>query len=339
VTIFLVISVIFILVIFWPERGLWFHWKRYRTNKEKILIEDALKHIHESESRNIPCTINSLAGFLFIKREKALDILNRLGELRMVNFSENRYSLTDTGQSHARRILRVHRLLELYFADQTGLSKKQWHLEAEKQEHYLPETDVEEIDKLLGKPAYDPHGDPIPTPEGVIPPDRGLPFNKFHSGELVEITHIEDEPQSMYELIVDNNLDLGSQVKIISINNNIKIESAGTNIEIPIAAASQITARKITESEYFQGPFDTLNSLNIGEEGEVIQLSNSLIGQQRRRLMDLGVVPGSVITPELKSVTGNPTAYNIRGASIALRTEQSKQIYIKKNLKEYDAKS
>jgi DtxR family Mn-dependent transcriptional regulator len=73
----------------------------------------------------------------------------------------------------------------------------------------------------------------------------------------------------------------------------------------------------------------TLSSLKHGEKAEVSHIDRSCRGTQRRRLMDLGVVPGTVITMEMTSAGGDPRAYNIRGALIALRKEQADLINIK----------
>jgi DtxR family Mn-dependent transcriptional regulator len=60
----------------------------------------------------------------------------------------------------------------------------------------------------------------------------------------------------------------------------------------------------------------------------VLGISKALRGQQRRRLMDLGVVPGTEIIAEMRSASGDPTAYQIKGASIALRKELADRIYL-----------
>lgn len=70
----------------------------------------------------------------------------------------------------------------------------------------------------------------------------------------------------------------------------------------------------------------SLNNLPVGSVGIVKSLSNS--GVSRRRLLDLGLIPNSVVTTERQSPAGNPTAYNIRGAIIALRSEEAKNVII-----------
>lgn len=71
-----------------------------------------------------------------------------------------------------------------------------------------------------------------------------------------------------------------------------------------------------------------LTDLPLGESACVVALAAGLRGQERRRLLDLGLLPGTVVTPELRSPGGDPTAYLIRGATIALRAEQARQIRV-----------
>ena len=77
-----------------------------------------------------------------------------------------------------------------------------------------------------------------------------------------------------------------------------------------------------------EGKFRSLSELKIGEKGKVLGIAKSLRGQQRRRLMDLGVVPGTEVEVEMKSLWNDPVAYRIRGATIALRKNQTDKIYL-----------
>jgi DtxR family Mn-dependent transcriptional regulator len=79
---------------------------------------------------------------------------------------------------------------------------------------------------------------------------------------------------------------------------------------------------------------EKMNSLAIGEQAEVLALAPSLRGAERRRMMDLGLLPGTLVRAEYTSAGGDPVAYRIRGALIALRAEQAGQIIIQKSGRE-----
>lgn len=73
-----------------------------------------------------------------------------------------------------------------------------------------------------------------------------------------------------------------------------------------------------------------LNGLGIGEQGEVVNISNDCQDKARHRLLDLGILPGTMMTAELVSPSGDPTAYRVRGSLIALRREQACWITVKR---------
>jgi DtxR family transcriptional regulator, Mn-dependent transcriptional regulator len=74
-----------------------------------------------------------------------------------------------------------------------------------------------------------------------------------------------------------------------------------------------------------------LTDLPLGETAEVIKISPNCRGAERRRFMDLGILPGTPITAEMRSPSGEPTAYRIRGPIIALRPNQANHIYVKQS--------
>jgi DtxR family Mn-dependent transcriptional regulator len=77
-----------------------------------------------------------------------------------------------------------------------------------------------------------------------------------------------------------------------------------------------------------EGRFERLSALGLGSRGRVIGISSACRRAERRRLLDLGIVPGTVIAPEMVSPSGDPTAYRVRGAVIALRREQADLVHI-----------
>jgi DtxR family Mn-dependent transcriptional regulator len=95
-----------------------------------------------------------------------------------------------------------------------------------------------------------------------------------------------------------------------------------------------IAARNLTVEPLAVGDVDAaierLDVLQPGEEGVVVRLAGQVQGPQRRRMLDLGIVPGTVIRAELSSASGDPVAYRIRGAVIALRRVQAQAILIRR---------
>jgi len=239
--------------------------------------------------------------------------------------------LTTEGRSYALRIIRIHRLWERYLADETGVSAIEWHQEAEKQEHILTGADADELAAKMGDPVYDPHGDPIPTASGGLPPKKGKPLTDLAEGEFGSIIHLEDEPATIFAQLVAEGLNPGMQIRVLEkTSKRIYFIADGDEIVLAPVVAANVTIVPLAKEEITDGPPDSLTSLNIGEAGKVTGISKACRGQQRRRLMDLGVIPGTVITAKMRSAGGDPTAYDIRGATIGLRNQQAEMIHIRR---------
>lgn len=299
--------------------------------KERILIEDALKHIHECEYRKQAPTAESLAGALSIGLEQAGELLARLESSELAGMEEGRYRLTAQGREYALHVIRAHRLYETYLARETGFSEKEWHHEAERKEHALSDAEMERMARRLGDPRFDPHGDPIPTPAGELPPLSGVSLLECPGGWEGRIAHIEDEPESVYAGIVGSGLAPGMRVRLAEIDGDVvRLNAEGRTIELSKPMAALITATELESGEQFDESISRLSNLNMGERASILGLSPACRGAERSRLLDLGVVPGTVVEMDMLSPSGNPAAYRIRGASIALRRNQAERILIKK---------
>jgi len=318
-------------VIFWPEIGLIWRWRQGKRDTERIFIEDALKQLYDQEYKDQMSTLESLSGALGISRDHTARLLARLQALELIESRGSGFILTAAGRSYALRVIRVHRLWERYFADETGLAETDWHKQAELREHETTPEEAEALARQMGNPVRDPHGDPIPTSNGELPPRRGIPLTDLASGEMARIIHIEDEPGELYAQLVAQGLYPGMQLRVLDKSaQRLRFVAEGEEIVLAPVAATNVTVLPLPKEQEMAGPYETLNSLEIGESGVVLGIAKSCRGLQRRRLLDLGIIPGTTISAELRSASGNPTAYNIRGATIALRNEQANLIHIKR---------
>jgi DtxR family Mn-dependent transcriptional regulator len=235
----------------------------------------------------------------------------------------------------------VHRIWESYLADETGVAQADWHNEADWIEHQVTPEDTEKLAAQMGNPVYDPHGDPIPTVEGELPPPRGQALNCLKEGNLARIIHIEDEPRSIYEQLVVLGLYPGMQVYVTDVEEGrITFAADGEERVLTPLFASQITVEMVSGKAPATRKYSLLSSLDIGESAEVAGISPNCRGQQRRRLMDLGIVPGSLISAEIKSASGDPVGYRVMGTTIGIRKQQADMIFIHKEneqIHEYSA--
>ena len=321
--------ILVVTLVFFPQKGFIARiWRRKNINK-KVLIEDALKHLYNCEYSGIGCTLISIAGKLSISEDESITLVAKLENIGMINSNQDTLRLTEEGRSYALRIIRIHRLWEKYLADETGLDEREWHHSAEEYEHKLTLNDAETLAAQIGNPVFDPHGDPIPSSSGDIPDKTGKPLTDLQFGEFASIIHIEDEPDAVYQQLVAEGLYPGMQVRMLeSTRERVKFTANGEECVLAPLFAKNITVAPIKFEKPVEGRFKFLSSLKVGESGTVLGISKALRGQQRRRLMDLGVVPGTEILVEMRSVGGDPTAYRIKGALIALRKKQAERIYL-----------
>lgn len=314
---------------FFPEKGLIARIRQRNTISKRVLIEDALKHLYNCEYNNVSCTLNSVAGKLSISEDDAAELITKLEDMGLLFSQHETLQLSSEGRSYALRIIRFHRLWEKYLADETGVDEHEWHHSAEEHEHKLTPFDADVLAAQIGNPVFDPHGDPIPSSSGDIPEKSGKPLTDLKFGEFASIIHIEDEPDAIYRQLIAEGLYPGMQVRMMESNKErIRFTANGEECVLAPLFAKNITVAPIKFEKTVEGKFKSLSSLKIGERGTVLGISKALRGQQRRRLMDLGVVPGTEITAELKSASGDPIAYQVKGASIALRKELADRIYL-----------
>jgi DtxR family Mn-dependent transcriptional regulator len=314
---------------FFPEKGLIAKMRRSKTISKRVLIEDALKHLYNCEYNNVSCTLNSVAGKLSISENDAAELITKLEDMGLLFSQHETLQLSSEGRSYALRIIRVHRLWEKYLADETGVDEREWHHSAEEYEHKLTPSDADILAAQIGNPVFDPHGDPIPSSAGDIPEKSGKALTDLKFGEFASIIHIEDEPDAIYRQLIAEGLYPGMQVRMMESNKErIRFTANGEECVLAPLFAKNITVAPIKFEKTVDGKFKNLSSLKIGEKGTVLGISKALRGQQRRRLMDLGVVPGTEIIAEMRSASGDPTAYQIKGASIALRKELADRIYL-----------
>ncbi|MDP6618417.1 MAG: iron dependent repressor, metal binding and dimerization domain protein [Nitrospinota bacterium] len=316
-------------ILFWPVRGIFRRCLRAFRATGRVQTEDALKHLYDCEHRQIPCTLYSLCGALNISGNRAADLLARLEELEWVTPADGGYRLMPDGRSYALRVVRVHRLWERFLSDRTGLGATEWHHEAERREHTTSPEEADALATRMGNPRFDPHGDPIPTAPGDVPPPLGRPLTELAVGELAAVVHVEDEPQAVHAQLVAESLHPGMRVRVLETHpQRIRFEAdAEEHVLAPVVAAN-LSVMPLAGEQKMAGPFARLSGLEPGQRAEVVGISRVCRGPERRRMLDLGIIPGTAVKAELRGPGGDPTAYRIRGAVIALRRQQSDLIHV-----------
>jgi DtxR family transcriptional regulator, Mn-dependent transcriptional regulator len=305
----------------------WYH--RRQSFHARQRSEDALKHLFEQEYRGRHGSLASLKGALRLPDGPVLALVARMQALDLVRARGQEFDLTPAGERLALQIVRAHRLLERYFADEARLPLKQVHAAAERREHSLSAEEVERLSADLGHPTYDPHGDPIPTREGAVPPASGTPVTSWPSETTGRIVHLEDEPPISFAQILAEGLRVGQVVRVIEQTAARVVLTDGENeFRLAPAVAANVFLAAAPEASEAPGVI-RLPDLPEHTHAEVIGLDEACQGFSRRRLMDLGFTEGAHIEAVLKTFAGDPRAYRIRGTVVAVRRDQAVHVVVR----------
>jgi len=301
-----------------------------KQSQRQIEIEDALKHFLACEEAGNALSSDSLSGVLQIRREDAALVLGEMRERTLAEPKGDVWCLTEKGKQLALEMVRRHRLYETFLAREKGVPADQWHSKADAEEHRMDDHATNALANRLGNPRFDPHGDPIPTREGDLPMASRVSLVEWDVSEPAMIDHIEDEPVSMYRKLVSLGLHAGMvlrEMKSID-GGGLQISVEGRTIEVSSELLGMIHVVELPEEEEMPDGIRRLSELKVGEEGVVYGLSASCYGPERRRLLDLGIVPGTLIRCEFQSPFSSPHAYFVRGTLFGFRDEQAEKILL-----------
>lgn len=323
-------SILLLAAIFVPRYGLLTLYKDWRSAKEREQLEDALKHLLDREQGGRHASPESLAGTLDLPRAKITRLISDMESQGLLETHGSQLHLTAEGTRWAMHVVRAHRLWERYLADEARMPLSQIHNAAQKREHTLTKSQLDELDAALGHPTRDPHGDPIPTREGKMPSAESQPITAWQAEGPVRIVHIEDEPAIAYEQILAAGLRLGQVIRIIERTpGRIVLSDGETEYRLAPTVAANVGVTPLPESEIAKTNAVPLAALTQDQRGEIVSLDDSVQGFTRRRFLDLGLTPGTMIYPELGNFFGDPRAYRVRGTLIALRKDQAAQIWVR----------
>lgn len=161
-----------------------------------------------------PITTKALADRFGTTQANVSETVKRLAALDLVRYE--RYKpvvLTARGSELALAMVRRHRLVESFLVTTLGYDWNEVHDEAERLEHAVSDTMIERIDALLGHPTADPHGDPIPRPDGtMVRPARTIRLQDAAAGDYTVVRISDDEPDVLDRLGVH---DIGPGTEIL----------------------------------------------------------------------------------------------------------------------------
>ena len=207
-------------------------------------LEDYLKVIYVLEANGEKATTTAIAQALDVSNASVTNMLKKLAGMNLiVHESYKGAELSPAGKKIALEILRHHRLLELYLKEVMGYSWDEVHEEAEKLEHHISEQFEDRIAELLNHPTHDPHGDPIPSKDGVMPKKATLALHDGELNTLYMVGRVKDQNPELLRYLEKLGVLPGVELTIIEkapFDGPIAISLAGQSLSIGFAIAQDI---------------------------------------------------------------------------------------------------
>ena len=217
-------------------------------------VENYLKAIYHGQALLAKdarlVSMGQVAAALNVTPGTATTMVKALAESGLAEYEP--YSgvrLTAAGEKLAALVLRRHRLVELFLVQVLGMSWDEVHEEAEQLEHVVSDRLIERIDRMLGRPTHDPHGDPIPTAEGTIAPGHHDSLLTCPLDMPLRVTRVSDQDPAFLRFIESNGLKPGQGIEVESRDaaaDSVRLRMAGgATMTIGARAASKVLVEKV----------------------------------------------------------------------------------------------
>ena len=182
---------------------------------EENYLKALLKITFENESNE--AGTNELANSLALKPATVNDMLKKLKEKELVLYEKyGKISLTVKGRANAIEVLRKHRLWETFLYETFEFSWDEVHAVAEQLEHIKSAKLIEQLDKFLGYPSIDPHGDPIPNKKGEMILQHKKTLSEVAVGSSCKMVAVKDNSSSFLQYVVKVGLGINNEIKVCS---------------------------------------------------------------------------------------------------------------------------
>ena len=205
-------------------------------------MQDYLKEIHKLRMEGRKATTSAIAERMAVRPPSVTAMLKRLTALGLAEHAPYRgVELTPSGERVALDVIRHHRLLEQYLAQALGLSLDAVHSEADRLEHALSEEVEARIDRSLGYPTHDPHGDPIPDADLHIDRARLRTLASLEPGEEATIRRVPNDDDELLRYLSKLALVPGKKVKLR------RAEPFGGPLTVRIGKAEHAISRELAD--------------------------------------------------------------------------------------------
>jgi DtxR family transcriptional regulator, Mn-dependent transcriptional regulator len=215
-------------------------------------IQDYLKAIYVLTHNGEPASTNALAARLGVEPASVTGMVQKLAAARppLVEYRKHHgVKLTAAGRRAALEVIRHHRLLEAWLVKTLGYSWDEVHSEAERLEHVISEDFEQRVAAALGYPLRDPHGEPIPSSDLVMPSDESIALETLTAGQKAVVRRVDAQDQGLLRHLEELRLIPGARLEVLEVAPydhimRLKIRNTGE----PVTLGPAITARVFVEA-------------------------------------------------------------------------------------------
>lgn len=174
----------------------------------------AVFHLSDNGKQNV--STNELSDAMQTKPASVSDMIRKLAAKELLQHEKYRgVYITETGRREALKVVRKHRLWEVFLVEKLHFNWDEVHEVAEQLEHIKSPLLVERLDKFLGYPKYDPHGDPIPNAEGEYNPKPKLQLSELPVGTRALIVAVKDSSPLFLQYLDKIGVHIGANVRLL----------------------------------------------------------------------------------------------------------------------------
>lgn len=186
----------------------------YSSTEENYI--KAIFHLSEDGDENI--STNDISKQVNATAASVTDMLKKLKQKKIITYEKYQgVRLTKEGEKIAKSIVRKHRLWEVFLVEKLGYSWDKIHDIAEQLEHIQSEEMIDKLDKFLGHPQFDPHGDPIPDASGNIKTVKQTLLSKMKVGDKGKVVGVKDSSSKLLQYLDSLEIHLGTYVEVTEV--------------------------------------------------------------------------------------------------------------------------
>ncbi len=298
-----------------------------------------------------PVPLSQLAEALSISPVSVNEMCRKLQEQELVVYRPYKGALlTPEGERRAYRVLRRHRLWEVFLVEKLGFEYAQAHDAACQLEHATPELLADRLDVFLGHPAVNPLGRAIPRASGDLPARPLRPLAALAAGQRGHVAHC-DVSEATRSFLNEQGVRPGASLMVVATAEDsllVQVGEAHVSLERTLAEAVQMEMEMertpseaavvaLTRSDLDEGEQKdagrqnlptrvSLHELSVGQRGIIVRVGGQ--GPIRRRMMDMGLVTGAEVKVVRVAPLGDPVEFEVKGYRLSLRKSEARNVTV-----------